>query len=95
MIAASHLNLENGVMKELPQYADSIIFEVEGTGSFNIQFQHSADGVNFYAIGPVITGNGIMALDNAEEHIFLNVKAVITGTGTVNICKVHFRRHKR
>ena len=102
MIAASHLDLEHNVMTELPQYVDSIIFEVKGTGTFSVQFQHSADGINWYPIlvdpsDPAteapLTSNGIAVLDNDSEHIFLNVRPVITGT--VSICKVHFRRHKR
>ena len=93
MIAASHLDLEHNVMTELPQYVDSIIFEVKGTGTFSVEFQHSADGTNYYTIGSALTSNSIMALDNDSEHIFLNVRAVITGT--VSVCKVHFRRHKR
>lgn len=93
MIAASHLDLEHNVMTELPQYVDSIIFEVKGTGTFSVEFQHSADGTNWYTIGSALSSNSIMALDNDSEHIFLNVRPVITGT--VSICKVHFRRHKR
>lgn len=93
MIAASFLDLEHNTAKELPQYVDSIVFEVKGTGSFSVTFQHSADGTNWYSIGSALTSNSIMALDNASEHIFLNVRPVITGT--VSVCKVHFRRHKR
>ena len=101
MIAASHLDLEHNVAKELPQYVDSIVFEVKGTGTFSVQFQHSADGVNWYNIlvdsatqtETPLTSNGIAVLDNDSEHIFLNVRPVITGT--VSVCKIHFRRHKR
>lgn len=93
MIAASHLDLEHNITTELPQYVDSIVFEVKGTGTFSAEFQHSADGTNWYTIGSALTSNSIMALDNDSEHIFLNVRAVITGT--VSVCKVHFRRHKR
>jgi len=101
MIAASHLDLEHNIATELPQYVDSIVFEVKGTGTFSVQFQHSADGVNWYNIlvdsatqtETPLTSNGIAALNNDSEHIFLNVRAVITGT--VSVCKVHFRRHKR
>lgn len=93
MIAASHLDLEHNIATELPQYVDSIVFEVKGTGTFSVTFQHSADGTNWYQIGSALTSNSIMALDNDSEHIFLNVRAVITGT--VSVSKVHFRRHKR
>lgn len=93
MIAASHLDLEHNIATELPQYVDSLIFEIKGTGTFSVQLQHSADGTNWYPIGSAISTNSIMTLDNDSEHIFLNVRPVITGT--VSICKVHFRRHKR
>lgn len=102
MIAAHHFNLEHNETQKLPQYVDSIVFEVKGTGTFSVQFQHSADGVNWYPIlvdpsdpstETPLTSNSIAALDNDSEHIFLNVRPVITGT--VSICKIHFRRHKR
>ena len=93
MIAAHHFDLEHNETQKLPQYVDSIVFEVKGTGTFSVEFQHSADGTNWYPIGSALTSNSIMALDNDSEHIFLNVRAVISGT--VSICKVHFRRHKR
>ena len=95
MIASHHLDLPNNQKVELPQYADSIIFEVKGTGSYSVQFEHSADGVNWYDIGSALTSDSIMALNNASEHILLNVRAVITGSGTTEIVRVHFRRHKR
>ena len=93
MIAAHHFDLEHNETQKLPQYVDSIVFEVKGTGTFSVEFQHSADGTNWYPIGSALTSNSIMALDNDSEHIFLNVRPVISGT--VSICKVHFRRHKR
>lgn len=93
MIASQHLELPHNQSVELPQYADSIIFEVKGTGTFSVQFQHSADGTNWYSIGSALTTDSIMTLDNTNEHILLNVRAVITGS--VSISKVHFRRHKR
>ena len=97
MIASQHLDLPHNQKVELPQYADSIIFEVKGTGTFSVNFEHSADGVNWYpvAASPLnpVTTDTILVLDNASDHILLNVRAAITGT--VSICKVHFRRHKR
>ena len=80
MIAASHLDLEHNVAKELPQYVDSLIFEVKGQGTFSVEFQHSADGTNWYTIGSALTSNSI---------------TVSPATGTVDLTKVHFRRHKR
>mgnify|MGYP003108952582 CR=1 FL=1 len=93
MIAAHHLDLAHNASTELPQYIDSLVFEVKGTGTFSVQFQHSADGTNWYQIGSALSSNSISVLDNDSEHIFLNVRAVISGT--VTVCKVHFRRHKR
>lgn len=93
---------------ELPQYADTIIFEVKGdttgTNSFRVQFQTSHDGVNWYNVGSEMVSDSMQALSDDQDHIFLNIRASINSASTlpqgktngdVEICKVHFRRHKR
>lgn len=93
---------------EMPQYADSIIFEVKGDSSgsksFRVQFQTSADGVNWYNVGSEMSSDSMQALSNEQDHIFLNLRASINSAATlpggktngdVEICKIHIRRHKR
>lgn len=80
----------------LNEDANSLIFEVNGTGQFSVRFEMSPNKTDWYGIQELdaFSTDAAQSLsDSINMFRFLRAKIDIgSGGGSVTVCKVHFRK---
>lgn len=77
----------------LPLRAKGLIFEVNGTGNFNVRIECSPNETDWYGIQEIdpFSVDSMQSLsDQINIFKFIRAKIDVDAGGTVTVCKIHY-----